>query len=313
MAHPTAILLMGPTAAGKTDLALFLHERLPVDIVNVDSSQVYRGMDIGTAKPSRQVLARVPHRLVDIRDPAEPYSAAAFCVDALREMNEIASHGRIPLLVGGTMFYFRALEGGLSQLPSADPAVRTRLREEAGMLGWSALHARLADRDPEAAARISINDTQRIQRALELIELTGETPTTLNRRTPPAPPPFNFVRVALIPGDRTWLHSRIAQRFHVMLELGLVSEVEKLYQRGDLSISLPSVRTVGYRQVWDYLTGQVTYNEMAQRAIAATRQLAKRQLTWLRQYQGKARVFDCSEESRSSCLMYLQECIANAS
>ncbi|HKQ31192.1 MAG TPA: tRNA (adenosine(37)-N6)-dimethylallyltransferase MiaA [Burkholderiales bacterium] len=317
MTLPTAILLMGPTAAGKTDLALYLHEHLPVDIISVDASQVYRGLDIGTAKPTPQIQARAPHRLIDIRDPAEPYSAAEFRADALREMSDVASRGRIPLLVGGTMFYFRALASGLSDLPSADPMVREQLRAEAEKRGWSALHARLAVRDPEAAARINVNDTQRIQRALELIELTGETPTALNRRTPPAPPPFNFVHVALVPEDRVWLHSRIAKRFEVMLELGLVKEVELLYQRGDLSPLLPSVRTVGYRQVWDYLTGRVTYNQMTEHAIAATRQLAKRQLTWLRQYQGKARVFDSKEKSNRSCLTYLQECLrqcaANAS
>jgi tRNA dimethylallyltransferase len=309
MTLPTAILLMGPTAAGKTDLALFLHEHLPVDIISVDSSQVYRGMDIGTAKPTAEQRARAPHRLIDIRDPAEPYSAAEFCTDALREMNEIVSRGRIPLLVGGTMFYFRAFEGGLSQLPSADPEVRKQLRAQAENEGWATLHARLASRDPQAAARISVNDTQRIQRALELIALTGKTPTELNRLTPPALPPFNFTRLALVPGDRAWLHSRIAKRFHAMLELGLVGEVETLYRRGDLSTLLPSVRTVGYRQVWNYLTGQVTYNEMAEQAIAATRQLAKRQLTWLRQYQGKAHMYDCREESNRSCLTYLHECL----
>jgi len=309
MTLPTAILLMGPTAAGKSELALFLHEHLPVDIISVDSSQVYRGMDIGTAKPTAAERARAPHRLIDIRDPAEPYSAAEFCADALREMNEIVSRGRIPLLVGGTMFYFRALESGLSDLPSADTAVREQLRIEAEELGWSAMHARLAERDPQTAARINVNDTQRIQRALELIELTGETPTVLNRRTPPAPPPFNFVRVALVPADRAWLHSRIAKRFQTMLELGFQGEVERLYRRGDLSIKLPSVRTVGYRQMWDYLTGQATYNQMTEQAVAATRQLAKRQLTWLRQYQGKARVFDSREESNRLCLTYLKNCI----
>jgi tRNA dimethylallyltransferase len=317
MTLPTAILLMGPTAAGKTDLALYLHDHLPVDIVSVDSSQVYRGMDIGTAKPTLQERARAPHRLIDICDPSEPYSAARFRDDALREMSDIVQRGRIPLLVGGTMFYFRALESGLSQLPSADPVVRERLSAQAKEIGWPALHARLSERDPDTAARISINDTQRIQRALELIELTGETPSALNRRMPPAPSPFKFVRLALIPGDRAWLHSRIAKRFHAMLELGLVSEVEKLYQRGDLSMQLPSVRTVGYRQAWEYLTGRVTYNEMAEQAIAATRQLAKRQLTWLRQYHGKARIFDSREASERLCLTYLQECLkectANAS
>lgn len=312
MTLPTAILLMGPTAAGKTQLALNLCEQLPLDIVSVDASQVYRGMDIGTAKPSAEEQARAPHRLIDIRDPAQPYSAAEFCVDAVREMNDIVQRGRTPLLVGGTMFYFRALEEGLSDLPSADPGVREQLKIEAEQIGWAALHARLAQRDPESAARISANDSQRIQRALELIELTGETPTTLNRRARPEPPPFRFVHVALVPADRTWIHSRIAQRFQAMLELGLVNEVERLYQRGDLSVNLPSVRTVGYRQVWEYLTGRVAYNQIAEQAIAATRQLAKRQLTWLRQYQDKAHIVDCGDNHDHSCLVYLRRCLANA-
>jgi tRNA dimethylallyltransferase len=312
MTLPTAIFLMGPTAAGKTQLALELCEQLPLDIVSVDASQVYRGMDIGTAKPTAEEQARAPHRLIDIRDPAQPYSAAEFCADALREMKEIADCGRIPLLVGGTMFYFRALEQGLSDLPSADPAVRESIKTEAEQVGWPMLHARLAQRDPETAARISVNDSQRIQRALEVIELTGATPTELNRRARPEPPAFRFVRVALIPGDRAWLHSRIAKRFQAMLELGLVDEVKALYQRGDLSIDLPSVRTVGYRHVWEYLTGRVAYNQIAEQAIAATRQLAKRQLTWLRQYQDKAHLIDCRETPNPSCLTYLRRCLADA-
>jgi tRNA dimethylallyltransferase len=323
MTPPPAILLMGPTASGKTQLALFLHEHLPVDIVSVDASQVYRGMDIGTAKPTPQEQAQAPHRLIDIRDPAEPYSAAEFCADALREMDDITRRGRIPLLVGGTMFYFRALEGGLSPLPSADAAVRARLADEAAQVGWAALHARLAAVDPEAGARINPNDAQRIQRALEIIELTGETPSLFARSTPPAQAPYHFLRVALIPRDRAWLHERIARRFQSMLELGLLSEVEALYQRGDLSPALPAVRTVGYRQGWDYLTGQITYNEMAVRAIAASRQLAKRQLTWLRRYQGDVRngkhgesssqdsvtVFDSMEAIERSCQNHLQQCL----
>ncbi|HYM47180.1 MAG TPA: tRNA (adenosine(37)-N6)-dimethylallyltransferase MiaA [Burkholderiaceae bacterium] len=304
MTLPTAILLMGPTAAGKTQLALHLHEHLPVDLISVDASQVYRGMDIGTAKPTADEQARAPHRLIDIRDPAEPYSAADFCADARREMDDIVCRGRIPLLVGGTMFYFRALEFGLSQLPAADPAVRAALKSEGEQLGWAALHARLAARDPETAARINPNDAQRIQRALEIIELTGATPTVLNQ-APRAAPPFEFVHLALIPPQRAWLHERIARRFHSMLELGLLTEVEKLYGRGDLSLEHPSVRTVGYRQAWTYLTGQLTYIQMAEQAIAATRQLAKRQLTWLRQYQGRAHVFDCQQPLEHSCLTYL--------
>ncbi len=306
MTQPSAIFLMGPTASGKTPLAMFLHEHLPVDLVSVDASQVYRGMDIGTAKPTAQEQARAPHRLIDIRDPTEPYSAADFCADALREMQDITRRGRIPLLVGGTMFYFRALEFGLSSLPSADAEVRARLSDEAAKAGWATLHAQLALQDPEAAARINPNDAQRIQRALEIIELTGETPSALNKRTPPAPAPFNFVRVALVPGDRVWLHQRIAKRFESMLELGRVAEVEALYRRSDLSPALPSVRTVGYRQIWNYLTGQLTYNQMVEQAVAASRQLAKRQLTWLRRYDtGAIRIFDSMEAIEHLCLTYL--------
>jgi tRNA dimethylallyltransferase len=299
---------MGPTAAGKTRLALLLHEHLPVDIVSVDASQVYRGMDIGTAKPSREELARAPHRLIDIRDPAQAYSVAEFCVDALREMDDIVRRGRIPLLVGGTMFYFRALEQGLSDLPSADPEVRVRLAQEAAQVGWPAMHARLALRDARTAERLSPNDSQRIQRALEIIELTGETPSSLTQ-TPPPPPPYRFLRVALIPSDRAVLHARIRDRFQAMLEQGLVGEVEALYRRSDLSPELPSVRTVGYRHVWKYLTGGLTYNEMAENSVIATRQLAKRQLTWLRRFSD-LNVYDSTEAMERLCLKHLRESVA---
>lgn len=307
---PPVIFLMGPTASGKTPLALYLHEHLPVDIVSVDASQVYRGMNIGTAKPTLEQRARAPHRLVDIRDPAQRYSVAEFRTDALREIEEITRRGRIPLLVGGTMFYFRALEFGLSDLPSADADVRARLAEDAASAGWAALHARLSARDPETATRIDPHDAQRIQRALEIIELTGEALSARTRRMPPEPAPYRFVHVALVPRDRARLHDRIGQRFYAMLELGLVAEVECLYKRGDLSPNVPSMRTVGYRQVWEYLTGRLTYNQMANEAIAATRQLAKRQLTWLRQYRGKASVFDSLEKIEHSCLRYLHQCVA---
>lgn len=279
---PPAIFLMGPTGAGKTALAFRLFEQLPVDIVSVDAAQVYRGLDIGTAKPTPAELARVPHRLIDIRDPADPYSAAQFCEDALREMAQIAAHGRIPLLVGGTMFYFRALERGLSALPTADTAVRARLSAEAAQIGWPALHARLAARDPASALRIERHDAQRIQRALEIIELTGATPSELNRAERGHVFPYRAIKLALAPHARSVLHERIAARFRDMLARGLIAEVELLQRRGDLTLELPAVRTVGYRQVWQYLTGLLNYNEMSERAIFATRQLAKRQLTWLR-------------------------------
>jgi tRNA dimethylallyltransferase len=271
---------MGPTASGKTALAMALHAQLPVDIISVDASQVYRGMDIGTAKPSPAELLRVPHRLIDIRDPAEPYSAADFCTDALREIQAIHGAGRLPLLVGGSMFYFRALEQGLSALPSADPAVRARLNQEAEREGWPALHARLARQDPASAARIKPTDAQRIQRALEVLELTGQPMPPV---TPAAgPPSYRFIKLAIYPAERRLLHQQIAQRYRAMLDAGLVAEVERLMQRTDLTPDLPSMRTVGYRQVIAYLSGALGYQEMVEKGIIATRQLAKRQLTWLR-------------------------------
>lgn len=287
---------MGPTASGKTAVALALRERFPVEIVSVDSSQVYRGMNIGTAKPTTEELRRAPHRLIDIRDPAEAYSAANFCEDALREMRDITAMGRVPLLVGGTMFYFRALEYGLSDLPSADAQVRERLMAEASDLGWAVLHARLAKIDPTTAQRIDPNDAQRIQRALEIHELTGQAPSEIAHAGERASTEYRFSKIALWPGDRAVLHERIAVRFRSMLAQGLLEEVERLFKRGDLGPGLPSMRTVGYRQVWSYLTGEVNYNEMVERSIAATRQLAKRQLTWLRRYPDVERV-ECTTES----------------
>jgi tRNA dimethylallyltransferase len=298
-----AIFLMGPTASGKTALALALHEWLPVEIVSVDAAQVYRGMDIGTAKPTAEEQARAPHRLIDIRDPAQAYSAADFCTDALREMEAVTRAGRIPLLVGGTMFYFRALEFGLSVLPRADVAVRARLSEEARELGWPTLHARLAARDPAAAARISPNDQQRIQRALEIIELTGRSPSELAASHPRGALPYRVTRIALLPGDRAQLAERISRRFGQMLERGLVAEVEKLFRRHDLSLQMPSMRTVGYRQVWEYLTGTVKYSEMCEKGVIATRQLAKRQITWLRGYPGVNSI-DMSDK------VPIEECLA---
>jgi tRNA dimethylallyltransferase len=277
-----AIFLMGPTGSGKTDLAVELVERLPCEIVSVDSALVYRGMDIGTAKPGREVLARAPHRLIDICDPAEAYSAARFREDALRAMTEIRRAGRIPLLVGGTMLYFRGLERGLSALPSADPRVRARLESEAVRVGWSGLHARLADVDPQAARRIHPNDPQRIQRALEVYELTGRPLSELCAAPASEPFPYRTFKVVLTPEDRGGLHEVIARRFRMMLAQGLVEEVERLRARGDLGLDKPSMRAVGYRQVWEYLEGGVTHQQMVERAVAATRQLAKRQLTWLR-------------------------------
>lgn len=283
---PPAVCLMGPTASGKTELAVKLVERLPFEIISVDSALVYRGMDIGTAKPDAGTLARAPHRLIDIIDPAEAYSASRFRDDALREMAEITAAGRIPLLVGGTMLYYRALEQGLSRLPEADAATRERIEQEAAELGWKALHERLAEVDPAAAARIHPNDPQRLSRALEVYELTGRPMSELWLEKDQPDPPYRLIKVAVAPTDRAELHERIARRFLLMLEQGLVEEVDRLYRRGDLNSQLPSIRCVGYRQVWQYLEGELSYSEMSERGIVATRQLAKRQFTWLRSEQG---------------------------
>ena len=281
---PPAILLMGPTASGKTALAIELVERLPCEIISVDSALVYRGMDIGTAKPERSELDRAPHRLIDICDPAEAYSAARFREDALAAMAEITAAGRIPLLVGGTMLYFRALEFGLSALPQADPKVREALEREAQVRGWEALHQELASIDPAAAERIHPNDPQRIQRALEVYRLTGIPMSRLQGRANSAGFPYSPVRLCRAPGERAVLHQRIAWRFHRMLEQGFEAEVRGLLARGDLSPEMPSLRAVGYRQMVRYLRGEWSRERMIERGIIATRQLAKRQFTWLRSY-----------------------------
>ncbi|GMR03881.1 MAG: tRNA (adenosine(37)-N6)-dimethylallyltransferase MiaA [Gammaproteobacteria bacterium] len=303
---PPAIFLMGPTASGKTALALALYEKLPVEIVSVDSSQVYRGMDIGTAKPTAVEQARAAHRLIDIRDPAQAYSASEFCADALREMEDITRQRHIPLLVGGTMFYFHALEYGLSELPSADPEIRARLAKEAGHTGWPVMHRRLQAVDPVTAGQIKPNDAQRIQRALELFELTGQPPSQLKHAAPPQAPPYHFIKIALVPKERERLHACIARRFHAMLEQGLVDEVKRLYSRGDLNLNMPSMRAVGYRQIWEYLTNKIGYNEMVNKAIAATRQLAKRQMTWLRGYPDVQFLYMEEKLPLKTCLDHLQ-------
>jgi tRNA dimethylallyltransferase len=280
--RPLAVFLMGPTASGKTALACALSDRFPVDLVSVDSALVYRGLDIGSAKPDAATLARYPHRLIDIRDPAQPYSAADFRGDALVAMQEITSKGRVPLLVGGTGLYFRALQQGLSQLPEADAAIRERLSAEAGIEGWPALHARLQRLDKAASERIGPNDAQRIQRALEVIELTGRPLSEQQRGGSGERFPWRVLKLALVPTDRAPLHARIAERFDAMLRDGLVDEVRALRERGDLHADLPAIRAVGYRQVWEYLDGQTNMEECRDRGIFATRQLAKRQITWLR-------------------------------
>jgi len=274
---------MGPTAAGKTDLAVSLVTRLPCEIISVDSAMVYRGMDIGTAKPGPAVLAVAPHRLLDVCDPADSYSAAQFRRNALTAMQEISAAGRIPLLVGGTGLYFRALQHGLSTLPAADPAIRARLLQEGNRLGWAAMHARLAEQDPLAATRIHPHDPQRIQRALEVYELTGQPMTQLQeaQRTATAFP-YHVIKLVLAPVERSLLHQRIAVRFQAMLAAGFMDEVRQLFQCPDLQADSPAMRAVGYRQAWQYLAGEVDYDKMVEQGIAATRQLARRQLTWLR-------------------------------
>ncbi len=289
--RPLAVFLMGPTASGKTALACALSDRFAVELVSVDSALVYRGMDIGTAKPDAPMLARYPHRLIDIRDPAEPYSAADFRHDATAAMHDITSRGRVPLLVGGTGLYFRALQQGLSQLPEADPAIRERLTAEAATVGWPALHARLQQLDATAAARIGPNDAQRIQRALEVIELTGRPLSEQQRGGSSQRFPWRVLKLALLPADRAPLHERIAQRFDAMLAAGFLDEVRALRARGDLHADLPAIRAVGYRQAWEYLDGQTNAAEFRDRGVFATRQLAKRQITWLRS-ELDARVFD---------------------
>lgn len=281
--NPPVLCLMGPTATGKTGLAIELAGQLPAEIISVDSAMVYRGMDIGTAKPDAATLKVAPHRLIDIRDPADPYSAAQFRHDALRQIEEIHAVGKLPLLVGGTMLYFRALLQGLSPLPAADASVRARLLAEAEITGWGALHQRLQEVDPVAARRIHPNDPQRLQRAFEVYELTGQSLSSLQSRVEGGlEEKYQIFKFALMPEDRKALHARIAGRFQQMLTQGLIEEVEGLYRRGDLREELPAIRSVGYRQVWQFLDGRLEKQQMPEKAVAATRQLAKRQITWLR-------------------------------
>ncbi|MBB3220774.1 tRNA (adenosine(37)-N6)-dimethylallyltransferase MiaA [Pseudoduganella umbonata] len=291
--RPLAVAIMGPTASGKTAAALAIAERIPSEIISVDSALVYRGMDIGTAKPTRAERAAVPHHLIDIIDPLDAYSVAQFRDDTLRLVADIVARGRLPLLVGGTMLYFKGLADGLDDLPGADPAVRAELEDEAARIGWPGLHARLATLDPPTAARLNPNDAQRIGRALEIIRLSGQPMSALLARREKEPLPFELMPFALEPGDRAVLHERIARRFDIMLEDdALIDEVAMLRRRGDLHPGLPSMRCVGYRQVWEYLDGRIGYKDMRETGIIATRQLAKRQLTWLRAMPERI-VIDC--------------------
>lgn len=281
----TIICLMGPTAAGKTKAAIELVQKFPFEIISVDSGMIYRGMDIGTAKPTPEELVIAPHRLIDIIDPSATYSVAQFRADALNEIRDILSKGKIPLLVGGTMLYFRVLQQGISKLPQADKEVRARISEEAEKIGWEALYQRLIALDPAASLRITSNDTQRIQRALEVYELSGKTMSEWFAEEEMQPLPYKVLNLLIAPSSRSILRERIAKRLELMFQQGFVAEVEKLFVRKDLNPNLPSMRTVGYRQIWQYLAGELTYDAMRELVNIATNQLAKRQLTWLRSFE----------------------------
>ncbi|WP_019616174.1 tRNA (adenosine(37)-N6)-dimethylallyltransferase MiaA [Psychromonas ossibalaenae] len=277
----TAIFLMGPTASGKTDLAIRLAQECRCEIISVDSALIYKGMDIGTAKPTQQEQALAPHSLVDIIDPLESYSAGDFRDDALRLMKEITDRGNTPLLVGGTMLYYKALLDGLSPLPSADPEIRAQIEKQAAEKGWQAMHDLLQEIDPVSAKRIHVNDPQRLSRALEVYRISGKSMTELTQ-VKSDPIPYDVKQFAIAPAEKTVLHERIERRFQLMLQGGFEQEVQALHDRGDLHLDLPSMRCVGYRQMWEYLDGSMDYDEMVFRGVVATRQLAKRQMTWLR-------------------------------
>ena len=312
-ARTPVICLMGPTASGKTDIAIRLREQLPLDIISVDSAMVYRGMDIGTAKPGQDVLSRAPHRLIDIRDPEESYSAGDFVRDALHEMRDIRSQGRIPLLVGGTMLYFRSLIHGIARLPEADAALRAQIDEEARKSGWPVLHAELARVDPSAAARINANDSQRIQRALEVFRLTGRPLSEWQSDTAPraATGEFRFLKLALVHENRALLHKLIERRLDEMLDQGLLDEVARLRRRPGLGPEASAIRSVGYRQFWPYLAGETDLKTATYKALVATRQLAKRQMTWLRSEEGVIFINplerNCFDAILSKIRQFLQE------
>ncbi|AAP95652.1 tRNA (adenosine(37)-N6)-dimethylallyltransferase MiaA [[Haemophilus] ducreyi] len=298
MNKPVAIFLMGPTASGKTDLAIALRKQLPVEVISVDSALIYKEMDIGTAKPTAAELAQAPHRLIDILDPKESYSAMHFHADALHAMADITASGRIPLLVGGTMLYYKALLEGLSPLPSANEHIRTEIEAHANQYGWASLHQQLTQIDPLAASRINANDSQRINRALEVFYLTGKNLTELTAQQGECLP-YQVLQFAIAPQERAVLHQRIEQRFHKMMELGFLTEVEKLYARGDLHPDLPAIRCVGYRQMWQHLAGEISLDEAIYKGICATRQLAKRQLTWLRGWRSEITWLDSLDPTSS--------------
>ena len=289
---PPIICLAGPTASGKSAASLALAARWPVEIIVMDSATIYRGMDIGTAKPTAEEQARAPHHLLDIRDPSESYSAADFRNEALALIGEIHARGRLPVICGGTMMYYKVLREGISTLPEADAALRAQIDAEAQLRGWPALHAELATYDPDTARRLSPNDSQRLQRAIEVYRSSGTPMSAWLARRAPAGPQYRYLTLSLEPSDRSVLHDRIAQRYRTMLDMGLLEETARLHARGDLHAGLPSVRCVGYRQLWDYLEGKVSLDAATEQAIAATRQLAKRQLTWLRS-DPQRQIVDC--------------------
>ena len=306
---PPAIFLMGPTASGKTDLAVALTEALPCEIISVDSALIYKGMDIGSAKPEPEVLAKAPHKLVDILDPAEAYSAADFREDALALMADMTARGKIPLLVGGTMMYFKVLRDGMAQLPAANDQIRQQLLQQAEEQGWETLHQRLIEVDPEASRRIKPADTQRLQRALEVYELTGKPLSQWHSEQEDQRLPYNVINFAVSPEDRAVLHERIALRFKLMLDAGFMDEARQLFARDDLNPSMPSVRCVGYRQAWAYLSGEYGYEEMVEKGIIATRQLAKRQLTWLRSWPDVHWLDTLSDDLPGDALKVLQHAL----
>jgi len=282
---------MGPTASGKTDLAVALRKHLPVELINVDSAQIYRDMDIGTAKPDSETLRAAPHRLISFCDPAQPYSAADFATDAKREMADIIASGRVPLLVGGSMLYFKVLLEGLSKLPEANPEIREHIQQQADREGWPSLHSELQKVDAQTASRLHPNHSQRIQRALEVYRIAGVPLSELQMKLQGGiQDDFDICQFALIPHNRALLHQRIEQRFLAMMDQGFATEVEKLYQRGDLNLDMPAIRSVGYRQLWDYFDGRCDLNEAVEKAIIATRQLSKRQQTWLRNWPNSVQI-----------------------
>lgn len=304
------ICLAGPTAAGKTAAVMELAANLPIEIISVDSANIYRKMDIGTAKPSAEERALVPHHLIDILDPAETYSASDFCSDALRLIEEIKGRERIPILAGGTMMYFKALREGLNDLPSRDSQIREKLDKEAQEVGWPEMHDRLKSLDPVTAERLAPNDSQRIQRALEVITITGKPLSELLAKQQDSPQRYDFKTISLEPSDRSWLHERIALRFHQMMEEGFLNEVKGLHSRDDLHVNLPSIRCVGYRQLWEHLEGAYDLDTAVEKGIVATRQLAKRQITWLRALPERASIDSMSNDAAQQVKQKIYETLS---